>query len=82
MDAVVQSTDKNFMVPVGGAIVAAGPGKAGFVDSVNAAYPGRASASPMLDMLMTLLYWGREGWLKALQVCSGWRFSSIPSNDC
>ena len=68
MDAVVQSTDKNFMVPVGGSVVAAGPGKAAFVDAVNAAYPGRASAAPMLDLLMTLLFWGKEGWEKVLNV--------------
>lgn len=68
MDAVVQSTDKNFMVPVGGSVVAAGPGGADFVATVNAAYPGRASAAPMLDLLMTLLFWGRGGWLKALKV--------------
>lgn len=68
VDAIVQSTDKNFMVPVGGSIVAAGPGKASFIEAVNAAYPGRASASPMLDLLMTLLFWGREGWRRTLDV--------------
>lgn len=68
VDAVVQSTDKNFMVPVGGAIVAAGPGKSQVIDAVNAAYPGRASASPMLDLLMTLLHWGASGWQRILQV--------------
>lgn len=67
VDAVVQSTDKNFMVPVGGAIVAAGPGQGSFVDRVNAAYPGRASGSPMLDLLITLLHWGATGWTKVLQ---------------
>lgn len=67
MDAVVQSTDKNFMVPVGGSVIAAGPGKAGFIDAVNAAYPGRASASPMLDLLMTLLFWGKQGWQEVLK---------------
>ena len=68
VDAVVQSTDKNFMVPVGGSVVAAGPGRAAFVDAVNAAYPGRASAAPMLDLLITLLFWGKEGWEKVLRV--------------
>jgi hypothetical protein len=68
VDAVVQSTDKNFMVPVGGSIVAGGPGQAGFIEAVNAAYPGRASATPMLDLLVTLLHWGAFGWQKVLQV--------------
>jgi len=68
VDAVVQSTDKNFMVPVGGSLVAGGPGQAAFIEAVNAAYPGRASAAPMLDLLITLLHWGASGWRKALQV--------------
>jgi O-phospho-L-seryl-tRNASec:L-selenocysteinyl-tRNA synthase len=60
VDAVVQSTDKNFMVPVGGALVCA-PSKAA-VRAVAAAYPGRASASPVLDLFVTLLQMGRRGW--------------------
>ncbi|CAI5490144.1 unnamed protein product [Closterium sp. Naga37s-1] len=40
VDAVVQSTDKNFLVPVGGAVVAAGPGRSTLVNAVNASYPG------------------------------------------
>jgi len=71
VDAVVQSTDKNFMVPVGGSIVAGGPGQAGFIEAVNSAYPGRASATPMLDLLITLLHWGASGWQNALQVGLG-----------
>ena len=39
MDVVVQSTDKNFMVPVGGAIVA-GFDKA-LIDSISKNYPGK-----------------------------------------
>ena len=35
MDAVVQSTDKNFLVPVGGAVIAAGKKDASLVDAVN-----------------------------------------------
>lgn len=38
MDAFVQSTDKNFMVPVGGAVVAGFDEK--FIDAVSRAYPG------------------------------------------
>ena len=41
MDAVVQSTDKNFMVPVGGAVVSACRSRPSLVEAVNKAYPGR-----------------------------------------
>ena len=61
VDAVIQSTDKNFMVPVGGAVIAAGPNSS-LIEAVNQTYPGRASLSPLLDLLMTLLHWGQKGW--------------------
>lgn len=38
MDAFVQSTDKNFMVPVGGAVIAGFDKK--FIDKVCENYPG------------------------------------------
>ena len=38
VDAFIQSTDKNFMVPVGGAIVAGFDEK--FIDAVSKTYPG------------------------------------------
>ncbi|KAF7233751.1 hypothetical protein EG68_10546 [Paragonimus skrjabini miyazakii] len=66
----VQSTDKNLMVPVGGAIVA------GFttnlVNAVAKSYPGRASATPSVDVLATLLHLGVHGWrelLKTRETC-------------
>lgn len=31
------------------------------VEAVNKIYPGRASLSPSLDLLMTLLHWGAHG---------------------
>eukprot|EP00435_Cladocopium_sp_Y103_P072248 s968_g39.t1 len=65
VDAFVQSTDKNFMVPVGGAIVA-GPSSA-LVDKVSSLYPGRASMSPVLDLFITLLSLGASGWTGLLQ---------------
>ncbi|XP_037092822.1 O-phosphoseryl-tRNA(Sec) selenium transferase-like isoform X2 [Pollicipes pollicipes] len=64
VDVVVQSTDKNFMVPVGGAIVA------GFdrvlVEGISKNYPGRASAAPSVDLLITLLSLGADGWKQKL----------------
>ncbi len=38
VDAFVQSTDKNFMVPVGGAVVASSDEE--FINSVSQMYPG------------------------------------------
>eukprot|EP00951_Prasinocladus_malaysianus_P028484 scaffold259656_cov43-Prasinocladus_malaysianus.AAC.1 len=35
VDAIVQSTDKNFMVPVGGAVVAAGKSDPSLVEAIN-----------------------------------------------
>jgi O-phospho-L-seryl-tRNASec:L-selenocysteinyl-tRNA synthase len=58
VDAFVQSTDKNFMVPVGGSIIA-GFDKT-FIDDISKFYPGRASASPSLDLLITLLSVGKN----------------------
>ncbi|PNH12953.1 O-phosphoseryl-tRNA(Sec) selenium transferase [Tetrabaena socialis] len=69
VDAVVQSTDKNFMVPVGGAVAAAPASRPDLVAAVNSTYPGRASISPVLDLMMTLLHWGAEGWRQALVQC-------------
>ncbi|CAL1529704.1 unnamed protein product [Lymnaea stagnalis] len=65
VDAVVQSLDKNFMVPVGGAIIA-GFDK-GFIEEIGKSYPGRASASPSLDIFITLLSLGSQGYKKLLK---------------
>ena len=65
VDAFVQSTDKNLMVPVGGAIVA-GPNKQ-FIATIAENYPGRASMSPILDVFITLLSMGKTGWKQKLK---------------
>jgi len=65
IDAFVQSTDKNFLVPIGGAIVAAVGSK--LVDKISNIYPGRASMSPLLDLFITLLSLGATGWKRLLQ---------------
>ena len=64
VDLVVQSADKNFMVPVGGAIVA-GP-QSSIVDAVSQLYPGRASVSAALDLFVTLLEMGSQGYRSLL----------------
>jgi hypothetical protein len=75
VDSIVQSTDKNFMVPVGGAVITAPAGRdsaQGFsrgwlIEAVAKNYPGRASMTAHWDLLVTLLYWGVTGWTEKLQ---------------
>ena len=66
VDAVVQSTDKNFLVPVGGAIVLS-PAPA-FLADLSGIYPGRASMAPILDLFMTLLAMGEDGYKGLLEM--------------
>ena len=54
---LVSSTDKNFMVPVGGSLVYS-PKKKDIVDKINKMYPGRASGSPIVDLFVTQLSMG------------------------
>ncbi|KAG7401248.1 hypothetical protein PHYBOEH_002432 [Phytophthora boehmeriae] len=65
VDAVVQSLDKNFMVPIGGAIVCS-PSR-DVIDRVAKFYPGRASATPTLDFFITMLQMGRNGYRRLLE---------------
>jgi O-phospho-L-seryl-tRNASec:L-selenocysteinyl-tRNA synthase len=60
VDAVVQSTDKNFLAPVGGAIVASPDEE--FVDHVSGIYAGRATAAPIAQFLAAVLSIGSEGY--------------------
>lgn len=63
VDAVVQSLDKNFMVPVGGSLVATfGEKSAETMNLITSTYPGRASSAPGLDLFITLLSMGRDGY--------------------
>jgi len=62
VDAIIQSTDKNFLTPVGGAI-AASPNKE-FLDKVSETYAGRATAAPIVQFLAAVLSIGVEGYEK------------------
>lgn len=64
VDVFVQSLDKNFMVPVGGSIVAGFDDT--FIQEISKSYPGRASASPSLDLFITLLSLGSKGYKQLL----------------
>lgn len=65
VDAYVQSTDKNFMVPVGGSVIAGFDAK--FIEQVGKTYPGRASGSPLVDLFITLLSMGTNGYKKLVK---------------
>jgi O-phospho-L-seryl-tRNASec:L-selenocysteinyl-tRNA synthase len=68
VDVIIQSTDKNFLVPVGGSVVAAPQGRPPSVLRAMACkYPGRASVVAHLDLVLTLLHLGRHEWLRLLQ---------------
>jgi len=65
VDAVVCSTDKNFLVPVGGAIIVS-PSKK-MIGDVGKVYAGRASSSPIVDLFITLLSMGMNGYKRLLK---------------
>ena len=56
VDAIIQSTDKNFLTPIGGSIVAS-PNKE-FMEDINQCYAGRASAAPVVQFLASILSLG------------------------
>ncbi|GBG31312.1 O-phosphoseryl-tRNASec selenium transferase [Hondaea fermentalgiana] len=62
VDAVVQSTDKNLMVPVGGCIIT-GPDASWIEVTLSKSYAGRASMSPILDVFLTLVSLGSDGYM-------------------
>jgi hypothetical protein len=65
VDAFVQSTDKNFLVPVGGAVIASA--NASIVQAISQLYPGRASVSAALDVLVTFLEMGSDKYQQLLR---------------
>jgi O-phospho-L-seryl-tRNASec:L-selenocysteinyl-tRNA synthase len=58
VDAVVQSSDKNFLAPVGASIVVTP--KENFIDSIADTYAGRATAAPIVQTLAALLAIGLD----------------------
>ena len=64
VDAIIQSTDKNVLAPVGGAIIAS-PNKE-IITKISQAYAGRASATPIVNFLISMLSLGTEGYLKLI----------------
>jgi O-phospho-L-seryl-tRNASec:L-selenocysteinyl-tRNA synthase len=58
VDAVVQSTDKNFLSPVGGAVIASP--SSDFIEKISKTYAGRATAAPIAQFLAAILSLGTE----------------------
>jgi O-phospho-L-seryl-tRNASec:L-selenocysteinyl-tRNA synthase len=65
VDFVVQSCDKNLLVPVGGAVIASPVQER--ISQVAKLYPGRASSAPILDVFITLLSMGESGYRHLLE---------------
>jgi O-phospho-L-seryl-tRNASec:L-selenocysteinyl-tRNA synthase len=65
IDAVIQSTDKNVLTPVGGAIIASPIEDT--ITKISKAYAGRASAAPVVNFLISMLSLGIQGYQKLLE---------------
>nr|MBD3197666.1 O-phosphoseryl-tRNA(Sec) selenium transferase [Candidatus Lokiarchaeota archaeon]MBD3202060.1 O-phosphoseryl-tRNA(Sec) selenium transferase [Candidatus Lokiarchaeota archaeon] len=65
VDAIIQSTDKNFLTPVGGALIAS-PNKKK-IEKISRTYPGRASATPVINFLISMLSLGVDGYEKLIK---------------
>ncbi|MFX1410462.1 MAG: O-phosphoseryl-tRNA(Sec) selenium transferase [Promethearchaeota archaeon] len=64
VDAVIQSTDKNFLTPVGGAIIASSNKE--IITKISQTYAGRASATPVVNFLISALSLGINGYQKLI----------------
>nr|XP_006138228.1 O-phosphoseryl-tRNA(Sec) selenium transferase [Pelodiscus sinensis] len=65
IDAFIQSLDKNFMVPVGGAVIAGFDDS--FIQDISKMYPGKSVYRSSLDVLITLLSLGESGYRQLLK---------------
>lgn len=65
VDAIIQSTDKNFLTPVGGAVIAA-PAKI-TIEKISRSYAGRASATPIVNFLISMLSLGIKGYQELIE---------------
>ncbi len=65
VDAIIQSTDKNFLTPVGGSVIAS-PSE-NQIDKISKTYPGRASAAPVVNFLISMLSLGAVGYQRLIQ---------------
>ncbi|MHA1341786.1 MAG: O-phosphoseryl-tRNA(Sec) selenium transferase [Promethearchaeota archaeon] len=66
VDAIIQSTDKNFLTPVGGAIIAS-PSQQNLVE-IAKTYAGRGASAPILHLFISLLSMGVNGYLRYIEL--------------
>ncbi|CAL5970905.1 O-phosphoseryl-tRNA(Sec)_selenium transferase [Hexamita inflata] len=62
---VISSMDKNYMVPVSGALIYSR--NKPLIQQIGQLYAGRASASGIIDLFITLLSLGQSGWNQVLE---------------
>ena len=65
VDVIIQSTDKNFLTPIGGAVIISP--KREIIENVSKAYAGRASATPIVNFLISMLKLGFNGYQELLE---------------
>ena len=65
VDAVVSSSDKNLLTPIGGGIIYSKDES--ILKKISKSYPGRACASPIVNMLISLLAIGFNNYKKLME---------------
>ena len=65
VDYIVQSSDKNFLAPVGGAVVCSPSSQK--IKNLSQVYAGRASAQPCVQFLAAILTLGLSGYQELVQ---------------
>ncbi len=65
VDAIIQSTDKNFLCPIGGSIIASSDEN--FLRKVAHSYAGRATAGPVIQFLAAVLSLGENRYKELIQ---------------
>ncbi len=65
VDAVVSSSDKNLFTPIGGGIIYTKDES--FLKEISLNYPGRASANPIVNILISLLAIGTKNYIDLMK---------------
>ena len=65
VDLIISSTDKNFLVPVGGSLIY-GP-DVSVLNEIKTNYPGRASIGPLMDLFITLCEMGKTTYCELIK---------------
>jgi O-phospho-L-seryl-tRNASec:L-selenocysteinyl-tRNA synthase len=65
VDVIIQSTDKNFLTPVGGALIASPIPEN--IKKISQSYAGRASATPIVNFLISMLSLGISGYQRLIK---------------